>query len=123
MDMRGLRKLYAEFIKVWNIGYSAGIGRFYGMINIILMASTFLIVKGFELSFTETIILAGVMFIFIISFGIVYVKFGFQKAEFSTQFKEQPELYEMSKRVERIESMLLELKDKQSKPEPEEMFL
>jgi len=97
---------YANTIKCWNTGYGAILGRFSGVINLALLASTYLLVKGFELSFTESIIVGvGLIFAILVS-GFLYLKYGFQKAEFSSNFSEQPELSDMYERIQRIEKKL-----------------
>jgi len=98
--------LYANVIKCWNTGYGTILGRFYGVINLALLASTYLLVKGFELSFTESIAAGIALVVVILVCGFVYLKYGFQKAEFSSNFIEQPEMSDMYHRIQRIEKKL-----------------
>jgi hypothetical protein len=104
----GWKRFYADTLKVYNAGYGAILGRVSGVVNLALLASTYLLVKGFELSFTESI-LVGVAFIaFIMVSGFVYLQQGLTKAEFSSGFEEQPEMKQMKRDIEEIKRILLE---------------
>jgi len=102
----GIKKVYADLVKTWNTGYGAGVGRFYGVINIILTASTFLIVKGFDLSFTQSIIFGLLLFVGIMLFGYFYIVMGFTKAEYSSNLKEQPEMIVLINDIKEIKDIL-----------------
>lgn len=107
---QNFRRLYGWSCKTWNAGYGLVISKFYGVINLGLLISTYLMVKGFEISLTETIIIGvtGVGFIFLT--GLFVVKFGLLKAEASSNFVENPQLFEMYERLKRIEEKLDGLK-------------
>jgi len=108
---------YANTIKCWNTGYGAILGRFSGVINLALLASTYLLVKGFELSFTESIAVGIGLIVAILASGFLYLKYGFQKAEFSSNFSEQPEMADMYHRIQRIEKKLDAILPKEDDPE------
>lgn len=116
----GWKMLYANIIKCWNSGYGAIFGRFYGIINLALLASTYLLVKNFDVSFTQSIIIGIIMVGVLIFSGWAYLKYGFQKAEYSSNFIEQPELYEMYLRLQRIEEMLNKMQPKKETAESKE---
>jgi uncharacterized membrane protein YciS (DUF1049 family) len=116
----GWKMLYANLIKCWNTGYGAILGRFSGVLNLALLASTYLLVKGFELSFTESVIVGVGLIITILASGFLYLKYGFQKAEFSSNFSEQPEIYEMYLRIKRMEKKLDMLLPKEESVETKE---
>jgi uncharacterized membrane protein YciS (DUF1049 family) len=110
----GWKKLYADLIKIYSNGYSMVLGRFYGLINLVLLGSTYLITKGFELTFIESITIGAGFFIFIMVSGLVYLKLGLQKSEYSSNLKEQPEMLEilntireMNKKLDLIEERVL----------------
>jgi uncharacterized membrane protein YciS (DUF1049 family) len=98
----GWRGLYGGVMKVWGIGYGAILGRAQGIINISLIGSTYLLAKGFELSFFETIGFGIVVIIFVFASGLIYIKLDLQKAEYSSNIKEQPELKEMYDKINEI---------------------
>ena len=100
------KKFYGWGCKVWNAGYGLAVSKFYGIINLGLLISTYLTIKGFEVSFIETIIIGviGVSSIFCI--GLFVVKFGLLKAETASNFVENPYLMEMHDRLKRIENKL-----------------
>jgi hypothetical protein len=106
MPKRGWKRFYADSIKIYNTGYGAILGRFSGLLNLFFTIATFFLVKQFDLSYTELIIVAIVVFTGLMIAGWLYLKFGFQKAEFSSNFVEQPELYAMHKQIQRIETKL-----------------
>ena len=113
----GWKMFYANTIKCWNTGYGAILGRFSGVINLALLASTYLLVKGFELSFTESIAVGIGLIVAILASGFLYLKYGFQKAEFSSNFSEQPEMADMYHRIQRIEKKLDAILPKEDDPE------
>lgn len=103
---RGWKRLYADVMKTYNTGYGAILGRFTGVLNLALLASTYLLVKGFELSFTESLFAGiGIVVVILIS-GFLYLWFGFQKAEASSAFAEQPELMQMKLDIEEIKAIV-----------------
>ena len=102
----GWRKKYADLMKFYGTGYGSILGRFSGIINLSLLGSVFLMNKGFELSFIETIIIGIGLLTFILISGFFYIKFGLQKAEAATQFLENPQLDEMYHRVQRMEEKI-----------------
>ena len=102
----GWKMLYANVIKCWNTGYGAVLGRFSGVINLALLASTYLLVKGFELSFIQSIFVGVALIAVILVSGFIYLRTGFQKAEFSSNFAEQPEMMQMKRDIEEIRDLL-----------------
>lgn len=116
----GWKMLYANIIKCWNTGYGAILGRFSGVLNLALLASTYLLVKGFELSFFQSIVVGVALIAAILISGFVYLKYGFQKAEFSSNFSEQPELADMYHRIQRIEKKLDAILPKEESQETKE---
>jgi hypothetical protein len=102
------KQTYAYIIKVWNTGYGAVLGRFSGVMNLFFTVATFFLVKGMDLSYTQTIILGIVVISTIMIAGFIYLKLGLQKAEFSSNFDEAPEWKDIRDRIIRIDNMLTE---------------
>ena len=102
----GWKKLYANIILVWNTGYGSVLGRFQGMINLVLLASTYLLAKGFELSVIESLSIGVALIIFIMAAGFLYLKAGLAKSEFSTNVRQQPEMVQLFNDVKEIKEML-----------------
>ena len=108
--VNNFRKLYGWSCTTWNAGYNLLISKLYGLINLGLLVSTYLIIKGFEISFTETIIIGVIGASVIFLTGLFVVKSGLLKAEASRNFLENPQLVEMHERLKRIEEKLDGLK-------------
>jgi uncharacterized membrane protein YciS (DUF1049 family) len=102
----GWKKLYANIILVWNTGYGSVLGRFQGMINLTLLASTYMLAKGFELSFVESMIFGIGLIIFILICGFFYLKAGLSKSEFSVNVKQQPEMVQLFNDIKEIKELL-----------------
>ena len=117
-----IKKKYADIIKIWNTGYGAILGRFSGIMNLFFTVATFFLVKGMDLTYTQTIILGILLISVIMISGYIYLKMGFQKAEFSSNFEEQPEFKDMRDRLIRIEGLLKGKEDSQETKEFKEMF-
>jgi hypothetical protein len=120
MAPKGLKRLYADVIKIWNTGYGAILGRFSGVLNLFFTIATFFLVKSMDLSYTELVLIGIGVFAAIMIGGYLYLKFGFQKAEFSSNFIEQPELHEMYLRLQRMEEMLKKMQPKEETAETKE---
>jgi len=103
---KGIGRVYADLIKCWNTGYGAVLGRWAGIVNLALLGSIYLLVKGFELSFTQTIFFIVFVFLSMSTIGFLYLKMGLQKQEFSSNFTEQPEFLEMYNRLRSIEEKI-----------------
>jgi len=106
----GWRRLYANAIKVYNCGYGAVLGRFSGLLNLFFTVATFLLVKGFDLGFVETIIIFVVAFGGLMGMGYIYLRLDLQKSEFSSNFREQPELVQMHNDIKEIKELLKSVK-------------
>ena len=102
----GWKRLYANIIKTYNAGYSMILGRFSGLLNLFFTIATFLLVKGLDLGFIETIIIFAIAFGGLMGMGYIYLRLDLQKSEFSSNFKEQPELVQMFNDVKEIKKML-----------------
>ena len=122
------KELYGWGSKIWGAGYGFLVGKFYGIINLVLLVSTYLMVKGFHLGFIESILLGitavGVIFVS----GILYVRLGLLKAESSSNFVENPQLHEMYLRIQHIDNRLTKMQtiiteDKEDIKKYKEMFL
>ena len=100
------KRMYADVIKIWNTGYGAILGRFSGVTNLFFTIATFFLVKGLDLTYTQTIILGIIVIAAIMICGYIYLKLGLQKAEYSSNVQEQPEMIELVTRVQRIEQKL-----------------
>ena len=106
LKSRGWKGIYGWAMKTWGCGYGILVGKIYGIINLVLLVSTYMIVKGLPLGFIESLIIGivGVSVIFIS--GIIFVKMGLLKAEADSNFIENPQQLEMYHRIQRIEDKL-----------------
>ena len=107
----GWKRFYANTIKTYNAGYGAILGRFSGLLNLFFTVATFLLVKGLDLGFIETIAIFAVVFGGLMGLGTIYLKLDLQKSEFSSNFREQPELVQMFNDIKSIKKLLEEDRD------------
>ena len=108
---KGWKRRYADMMKFYGVGYSSLLGRFQGIINLALLASVYLLGKGVELSFIQTIVFGVCLLAFILISGFIYIKMGLQKAEAVSAFVENPQLCEMYAGIQRIETRLNKLEE------------
>lgn len=104
--MKKLIKYYIYGVKCWNTGYGSLVGRFAGIINLSLLISTFLLVKGIDMSIITTITLGIILVVGLLVLGHIYIRIGFLKAETASNFVENPPLVEMAERIKRIEEKM-----------------
>jgi len=104
----GWKRLYANLIKTYNAGYGAVLGRFSGLLNLFFTVATFFLVKGLDLGFIETIGIFVIAFSGLMLLGYIYLKLDLQKSEFSSNFREQPEMVQLIKDVKEIKELLME---------------
>jgi uncharacterized membrane protein YciS (DUF1049 family) len=116
----GWKLFYGHVVKCYGVGYGAVLGRFSGIINLALLGSTYLLVKGFELSFIQSVLVGVGLLIVILVSGFLYLRAGLQKAEYSSLFLEQPEMYDMYHRLQRIEKKLDSILPKEESAETKE---
>jgi len=106
LDKKTIKSLQGIIIKYWDAGYSKVLGRFYGMINFILIGLTYLTLQGIIIDFSIMLLLFIAMIILIFVLGIIYVKGNFLKAEQSALFLENPEFVDLKKEVLEIKELL-----------------
>ena len=102
----GWKRLYAKILLVWGTGYSSILGRFQGMINLVLLASTYMLAKGFELSMVESLLFGAGLVVFIMVGGFIYLKMGLAKSEFSINVRQQTEMVQLFNDVKEIKEIL-----------------
>ena len=107
--MLRLTDLKGSIIKYWDSGYSKVLGRFYGMINFILIGLTYLTLQGINVDLVTLALLFISMVIFIFMLGLAYVKFGFLGAEQKAMYEENPEFVDLKNKVTEIKKMLKEV--------------
>jgi len=95
-----IRDFYGNMMKIYGCGYGLVLGRFQGIINIVLLGSSYLILKGYQPSFIETIAFGVIAITGIFISGYIFVKLGLQKAEMGSLFMEQPQQKEMYERIQ-----------------------
>jgi hypothetical protein len=95
-----------RLIKYWEAGYGKVLARFYSMLSFILMASTYLLVQGFQVGFMETFLVFLGMVVLVFVIGVIYVKTGFLKAEQGAFFNENPEFVSLRKELKEIKDLL-----------------
>lgn len=108
---RDWRYVYGWVIKVWNAGYSNVVGRFTGVVSLVLLFATLLTTKGFNVGFTEMIFAGIGLVVAVFILGFIYLRLGLIKAELNVSFHESPQFSRMDERIARIEVMLKELKE------------
>ena len=107
------KKLQGILIKYWDAGYSKVLGRFYGMINFILIASTFLLIQGINIDLFVSVALFFGMIVFVFILGIIYVKFGFLGAEQTALYQENPEFMALRKDIYELREIIDVIKQKE----------
>jgi len=102
MIVRGksLRQWYGGIMKCYGTGYGMVLGRFQGILNLALLGSSYLLLKGYEPSFTETVGFGISAVAIILISGFIFLKLGLQKAEMGSLFMEQPQQKEMYERIQ-----------------------
>ena len=106
LDKKTIKKVQGLVIKYWDAGYSKILGRFYGMINFILIALTYLTLQGISIDLPLMAFLFVTMVVLIFVLGIFYVKAGFLKAEQTALYLENPELCQIREELSEIKEML-----------------
>ena len=82
------------------------IAKFSGVLNIVLLGSTYLMVLGVDLPFYVTITFGVSLAFFVMVMGYFYLKFDLQKSEYSSNVKEMPEMLQLFNDVKEIKEML-----------------
>ena len=95
-----------RIIKYWEAGYGKVLARIYSMLSFILMASTYLLLQGFNVGLFEIITVFILLITAVFVIGIFYVKFGWLKAEQSAFFNENPELVLIRSELKEIKGLL-----------------
>jgi len=106
LNKKKITLMQGIIIKYWDAGYSKILGRFYGMINFILIGLTYLTLQGIIIDLPVILFLFISMIVLIFVLGVVYVKGGFLKAEQTALFLENPEFVELKKEVKEIKGLL-----------------
>ena len=109
--MPSLKDIKGLVIKYWDSGYSKVLGRFYGMINFILIGLTYLTLQGINVDLLTIALLFVSMVIFIFMLGLAYVKFGFLGAEQKAMYEENPEFVDLKNEVKEIKKLLIEARN------------
>jgi len=97
-----IRLWQGRIIKYWEAGYGKVLARVYSMLSFILMASTYLLLQGFEMGFVEMVL----VFIILISLVFIIGIFGWLKAEQSAFFNENPELMSIRTELRDIKELI-----------------
>ena len=107
----GWKKIYADLIKMYNVGYGTLFGRISGIMNLFFTVATFLLVKGLDLGYIEIIIFGIILLSVIMGMGYIYLRMDLTKSEFSSNFQEQPEMVQMFNDIAEIKKILGEKND------------
>ena len=97
---KSLRQWYGGIMKCYGTGYGMVLGRFQGILNLALIGSSYLLLKGYEPTMTETIGFGVAAVAIILVSGFIFLKLGLQKAEMGSLFMEQPQQKEMYERIQ-----------------------
>jgi len=95
-----IREIYGNIMKIYGCGYGMVLGRVIGIINVVLLGSTYMIAKGYEPGFIESILFGLGIVVAIMISGYIFLKTGLQKAEMKSNFLEQPQQKEMYERIQ-----------------------
>jgi len=109
MERKELTKFqiwFGQFIKYVENGKGKILGRFYGVVTFVLLASTYLIVSGEQISIWEIGYYSFWALVLLTFLGYLYSKFGLLEAEQSALNIESPELMEIRSDVKMIKTKL-----------------
>lgn len=96
---KSIKDWYGSIMKCYSVGYGMVFGRVYGIINIVLVRSTYFLVKGFNPGFFESLIIGICIVIGLFIGGLIFLRLDLQKAEQRSMFNEQPQLKEMHEKI------------------------
>jgi len=86
-----------------------------------LIGSSYLLLKGYEPSFTETIAFGITAVIVILVSGFIFLKLGLQKAEMGSLFMEQPQQKEMYERIQIMSDQVYSINEYLAKKAKDEL--
>jgi hypothetical protein len=118
---KSLKQWYGAGMKCYGAGYGLALGRVQGILNLALIGSSYLLLKGYEPSFTETIIFGIVAILSIFIIGAIFIKLGLQKAEMGSLFMEQPQQKEMYERIQVMSDQIQSINEYLAKKAQEEI--
>ena len=95
-----------RIIKYWEAGYGKVLARVYSMLSFILMASTYLLLQGFQIGILEMILVFLILITIVFVIGLFYVRFGWLKAEQTAFFNENPELMSLRSELKEIKELI-----------------
>jgi len=95
-----------RIIKYWEAGYGKVLARVYSMLSFILMASTYLLLQGFDIGFLAIPLIFLILVTIVFIIGFFYVKLGWLKAEQAAFFNENPELINIRQELKEIKELL-----------------
>lgn len=97
---------FGQFVKYVENGKGKILGRFYGVVTFVLLASTYLVVSGEQIGIWDIGYYSFWFLIFLTFLGYLYSKFGLLEAEQSALNIESPELMEIRRDVKAIKAKL-----------------
>jgi len=119
---KSLKQWYGGIMKCYGSGYGMVLGRFQGILNLALIGSSYLLLKGYEPTMTETVMFGvAVVFVILIS-GFIFLKLGLQKAEMGSLFMEQPQQKEMYERIQIMSDQIQSINEYLAKKASEELL-
>jgi len=118
---KSLRQWYGGIMKCYGTGYGMVLGRFQGILNLALIGSSYLLLKGYEPSMTETIGFGITAVLVILISGFIFLKLGLQKAEMGSLFMEQPQQKEMYERIQVMSDQIQSINEYLAKKATEEL--
>ena len=119
---KSLKQWYGGIMKCYGSGYGMVLGRFQGILNLALIGSSYLLLKGYEPTITETVMFGvAVVFVILIS-GFIFLKLGLQKAEMGSLFMEQPQQKEMYERIQIMSDQIQSINEYLAKKASEELL-
>ncbi len=104
--LSGAQKWFGNLVKYVENGKGKILGRFYGVVTFVLVASTYLVVSGEQISIYEVVWYSFLFLVFLTFLGWIYSKLGLLEAETSALNQESPELMEIHKDVKEIKAII-----------------
>ena len=101
-DLKQWQIWFGDLVKYVENGKGKILGRFYGVVTFVLIASTYFSVTGEVITLSEVAWYTVVLLIVLTIMGWGYSKFGFLEAEQSRLNEESPQIMETLRNTRRI---------------------
>jgi len=99
---------FGHALKIFETGRIYVVGRFTGVLSLVLLFATYLGVTGIEFGFVEIIVLFIALNVMIFISGYVWIKLGLLDSENSSRIMHNPQTIETLEIVRKLERRLNE---------------